>query len=48
MLHTESNDIQDYIKKNEIIDYDHKLIVDKCRELEKDYFELQEAAHQAP
>jgi transglutaminase-like putative cysteine protease len=35
MMHTESNNIQDYLKKNEIINYDHKLIVDKCRELEK-------------
>ena len=34
-MHAESNNIQDYIQKNEIIDYDHKLIVDKGRELEK-------------
>ena len=34
-MHTESNNIQDYLEKNEVIDYDHKLIVDKCRELEK-------------
>jgi transglutaminase-like putative cysteine protease len=35
MMHTESENILDYIKKNEVIDYDHKLIVEKCRELEK-------------
>jgi hypothetical protein len=34
-MHAESDDIQDYIKKSDIIDYDHKLIVDKCLELEK-------------
>jgi hypothetical protein len=34
MMHTESDNIQDYIKKNEIIDYDNKLIVAKCLELE--------------
>lgn len=34
-MHAESSDIQDYLKKNEVIDYDHKLIVDKCRGLEK-------------
>jgi transglutaminase-like putative cysteine protease len=34
-MYTESEKIQEYIKRNEIIDYDHKLIVDKCRELEK-------------
>lgn len=34
MMYTESENIQDYIKMNEIIDYDHKLIVEKCRELE--------------
>ena len=35
MMHTESDNIQDYIQKSEIIDYDHKLIVAKCLELEK-------------
>jgi len=35
MMYTESDNIQDYIQKSEIIDYDHKLIVEKCRELEK-------------
>lgn len=34
-MHAESDDIQDYIKKSDIINYDHKLIVDKCLELEK-------------
>jgi transglutaminase-like putative cysteine protease len=32
-MHTESDNIQDYLKKNEIVDYDHKLIVDTCLEL---------------
>ncbi|MHC1757192.1 MAG: transglutaminase family protein [Methanosarcina sp.] len=35
-MHAESNNIQDYLKKSEVINYDHKLIVNKCRELEKD------------
>ena len=34
-MHTESNNLQDYLKKSEVIDYDHKLIVDKCLELKK-------------
>lgn len=34
-MHTESNNIQDYLKKSDVIDYDHKLIVDKCLELKK-------------
>lgn len=34
-MHAESNNIQDYLKKSEVIDYDHKLIIDKCHELEK-------------
>ena len=34
-MHTESNNIQDYLKKSEVINYDHKLIVDKCLELKK-------------
>lgn len=35
MMYAESDNIEDYIKKNEIIDYDHELIVDKCLELKK-------------
>ena len=34
-MHAESNNLQDYLKKSEIIDYDHKLIVEKCLELQK-------------
>lgn len=34
-MYTESNNLQDYLKKSEVIDYDHKLIVDKCLELQK-------------
>lgn len=34
-MHTESNNIQDYIKKSEVINYDHRLIVDKCLELKE-------------
>ncbi len=34
-MHTESNNIQDYLKKSEVINYDHKLIVEKCLELQK-------------
>ena len=34
-MHPESDNILDYLNKNEVIDYDHKLIVEKCRELEK-------------
>ena len=34
-MHTESNNLQDYLKKNEVINYDHKLIVEKCLELQK-------------
>ena len=34
-MRTESDNLQDYLKKSEVIDYDHKLIVDKCRELRK-------------
>lgn len=33
-MRPESNNIQDYLKKSETIDYDHKLIVNKCRELQ--------------
>jgi transglutaminase-like putative cysteine protease len=35
-MHAESNNIQDYLKKSDVINYDHKLIVEKCLELEKD------------
>lgn len=34
-MYAESNNLQDYLKKSEVIDYDHKLIVDKCLELQK-------------
>ncbi|MDY0129190.1 MAG: hypothetical protein RBR63_03245 [Methanosarcina vacuolata] len=30
-MHTENNNIHDYLK-NDVIDYDHKLIVYKCLE----------------
>lgn len=41
-MHAESNNIQDYLKKSEVINYDHKLIVNKCRELEKDMEDIEE------
>lgn len=31
----ESDNFQEYLKKSEIIDYDHKLITDKCNELKE-------------
>jgi transglutaminase-like putative cysteine protease len=34
-MYTESDNIQDYLKKSEVIDFDNKLIVDKCLELRK-------------
>ncbi len=34
-MHTESNNLEDYLKKSEVIDYDNKLIVEKCIELQK-------------
>jgi transglutaminase-like putative cysteine protease len=34
-MNTESNNFQDYLKRSEIIDFDHKLIVDKCLELKE-------------
>jgi transglutaminase-like putative cysteine protease len=34
-MHTESNNLEDYLKKSEVIDYDHRLIVEKCLELQK-------------
>lgn len=35
MMHPESDNFLDYLNRNEIMDYDHKLIVEKCRELGK-------------
>ncbi|HOW15189.1 transglutaminase family protein [Methanosarcina sp.] len=35
-MNAESNNIQDYLKKSEVINYDHKLIVNKCLELKKE------------
>lgn len=35
MIHAESDNIQDYIQMSEIMDYDNKLIIEKCLELEK-------------
>lgn len=34
-MYTESDNLQDYLKKSEVIDFDNKLIVDKCLELRK-------------
>jgi len=34
-MHVESNNLQDYLKKSEVINYDHRLIVEKCLELQK-------------
>jgi len=34
-MYTESDNLQDYLKKSEVIDFDNKLIVDKCLELQK-------------
>jgi transglutaminase-like putative cysteine protease len=34
-MYTESDNLQNYLKKNEVIDFDNKLIVDKCLELQK-------------
>jgi transglutaminase-like putative cysteine protease len=34
-MYTESDNIKDYLKKSDIIDYDLKLIVEKCLELRK-------------
>lgn len=34
-MYAESNNLQDYLKKSEVIDFDNKLIVEKCLELEK-------------
>ncbi|HWR25683.1 MAG TPA: transglutaminase family protein [Methanosarcina sp.] len=35
IVYPESNNLQNYIKKSDIIDYDHKLIINKCRELQE-------------
>lgn len=34
-MYTESDNLQDYLKKSEVINYDHRLIVEKCLELQK-------------
>lgn len=34
-MHTESNNLQDYLKKSQVINYDHRLIVEKCLELKQ-------------
>ncbi|WP_255420824.1 hypothetical protein [Methanosarcina sp. MSH10X1] len=34
-MHTESNNLQDYLKKSEVINYDHRLIIEKCLELQR-------------
>ncbi|AKB47320.1 hypothetical protein MSKOL_1543 [Methanosarcina sp. Kolksee] len=34
-MYTESDNLQDYLKKSEVIDFDNRLIVDKCLELQK-------------
>jgi transglutaminase-like putative cysteine protease len=34
-MYAESDNLQDYLKNSEVIDYDHKLLVDKCLELQK-------------
>lgn len=40
-MHAESNNIQDYLKKSEVINYDHKLIVNKCLELKKEMEDME-------
>lgn len=35
-MKSESANIQDYLKRTEVIDYDDELIISKCRELEND------------
>lgn len=32
-MHTSNNNFQDYLKRNDVIDFNHKLILDKCLEL---------------
>jgi len=34
-MYTESDNLQDYLKKSEVINYDHRLIAEKCLELQK-------------
>jgi transglutaminase-like putative cysteine protease len=34
-MYIESNNLQDYLKKSEVINYDHRLIVEKCLELQR-------------
>lgn len=34
-MRAESDNFQEYLKKSEVLDYDHKLITDKCNELKK-------------
>lgn len=34
-MYTESDNLQDYLKKSEVIDFDNRRIVDKCLELQK-------------
>ena len=34
-MYTESDNLQDYLKKSEVIDFDNRLIVDRCLELQK-------------
>jgi transglutaminase-like putative cysteine protease len=34
-MYTDSDNLQNYLKKSEVIDFDNKLIVDKCLELQK-------------
>lgn len=40
-MHAESNNLQDYLKKSEVINYDHKLIVNKCLELKKEMEDME-------
>lgn len=34
-MYTESDNLQDYLKQSEVVDFGNKLIVDKCLELQK-------------
>jgi len=34
-MHAESNNLQDYLKKSEIVNYDHRQVVEKCLELQE-------------
>ncbi len=40
-MHAESNNLQDYLKKSEVINYDHELIVNKCLELKKEMEDME-------